>query len=93
MPRPGYLKPCNLCNHLLCLSELPLRWLGKALATVLRTYLDSDAPEYSPLEMLQEQGWNMTFFQRTSDSKLYIKCYNACCDSTVTESNLENDPF
>lgn len=45
---------------------------GKALADVLRDYLDTDAPKTSPMKMLEARGWSYGDFQRTLDAK-------ACC--------------
>ncbi|CAL1133469.1 unnamed protein product [Cladocopium goreaui] len=43
---------------------------SEALAGALRTYLDLDAPQISPLEMLQLQGWSSHDFERPKISTL-----------------------
>ena len=50
---------------------------GKALADVLRDYLDTDAPKTSPIKMLEARGWSYGDFQRTLDAK-------ACCFCLTT---------
>eukprot|EP00434_Breviolum_minutum_P031005 symbB.v1.2.027422.t1/scaffold2729.1/size72046/2 len=51
-------------------KQLPQTTQRKALADVLRDYLDTDAPKTSPMKMLEARGWSYGDFQRSNISLL-----------------------